>query len=158
VVVRLTELEYELHEICESLPIASDQGAMEDECVATDVPMWLRSTLHQVKHKPVRQAIERLREAAQRTEDDQRYALLRGDVVMMATKSQSPQNIDSEVAEQVEKARRRRFSAAYKLKILEAVGGCSEPPRSDGQYLTSISQRCPLEYSPWKKMLNSRSC
>ena len=74
VVVGLTELEYELHEICESLPIASDQGAMEDECVATDVPMWLRSTLHQVRHKPVRQAIERLREAAQRTEDDQRYA------------------------------------------------------------------------------------
>jgi hypothetical protein len=48
---------------------------MEDECVATDVPMWLRSTLHQVKHKLVRQAIEQLREAAQRTEDDQRYAL-----------------------------------------------------------------------------------
>ena len=44
---------------------------------------------------------------------------------MMAAKSQSPQNIDSEVVEQAEKARRRRFSASYKLKILEAVDGCS---------------------------------
>jgi hypothetical protein len=37
----------------------------------------------------------------------------------MAAKSQSPQNIDSKVVEQVEKARWRQFSAAYKLKILE---------------------------------------
>lgn len=72
--VSLVELEYELHEICESLPIASDQGAMEDECVATDVPMWLRSTLHQVRIQPLRQAIEQLRKAALRTEEDQRYA------------------------------------------------------------------------------------
>lgn len=74
VVVQLLRLDHELHEICEALPIASDQGAMEDECVAMDLPTWLRSTLLQVKKQQLQRAIERLREAMQRREEDQRLA------------------------------------------------------------------------------------
>ena len=74
VVTRLLKLEHELHEISVSLPVASDQCAMEDECVAMDVPLWLRSRLRQVKGQLLHRAIEQLREATARTEEDQRQA------------------------------------------------------------------------------------
>lgn len=74
VVSDLLHLEHELHEISETLPVAIDQCAMEDEAVATDVPLWLRTLLEEVKSQRLGQAIDRLREAAQRTEAHQRYA------------------------------------------------------------------------------------
>ena len=74
VVAELLCLEHELHEISESLPVAVDHCAMEDESVAMDVPLWLRTTLQQVKGQPLQRVIEGLREAAQRTEDNQRHA------------------------------------------------------------------------------------
>ena len=74
VVTELLRLEHELHEIAEALPVAPDQGAMEDESVAMDVAWWLRSTLRQVRVQALQRAIEQLQQAAQRTEEEQRYA------------------------------------------------------------------------------------
>jgi len=60
----------------------------------------------------------------------------------MAPKAQNLQPVDPEV---VEKARRRRFSASYKLKILEAADRCSNAAergqllRQEGLYRSHLS-------------------
>lgn len=74
VVTELTRLDHELHEIAEALPLAPDQCAMEDESVAVDVALWLRWTLRQVRGQALLRVIEQLRQAAHRTEEDQRHA------------------------------------------------------------------------------------
>ena len=70
---RLLRLEHELHEISEILPVAPDQWAMEEDLVAQDVATWLRRTLGEVKGQ-LRSTTDRLREASQRSEEDQRNA------------------------------------------------------------------------------------
>lgn len=77
-VASLLELDHELYEIIQALPLRIDQGGMEDELIPMDVAFWLHTTLGQVKGQALRQVIDRLREASQRGEEDQRLAFYEG--------------------------------------------------------------------------------